>query len=200
VTTGIVRFGARDYDPAMRRWTQKDRSRFGAGYNFFRYANNDPINQVDPTGRDPISAVWGGLELDAAIDSALASAEAVGAAVTGAASAAAGSVGLAGGSAFLLGYQIGQLYNDLNTPTNGDAVNDGLESISHFAKGGRQNVADTGIAAEARAIAAATGKSICEVLAGMYADARCAGDSDRSQKIKTTQKAFGCRGSSGGGP
>ena len=24
VTTGIVRFGARDYDPAMRRWSQKD--------------------------------------------------------------------------------------------------------------------------------------------------------------------------------
>ncbi len=23
VTTGVVRFGARDYDPAMRRWTQK---------------------------------------------------------------------------------------------------------------------------------------------------------------------------------
>ncbi len=31
VTTGIVRFGARDYDPMMRRWTQKDPIRFEGG-------------------------------------------------------------------------------------------------------------------------------------------------------------------------
>jgi RHS repeat-associated protein len=31
VTTGVVRFGARDYDPAMRRWTQKDPIGFAGG-------------------------------------------------------------------------------------------------------------------------------------------------------------------------
>ena len=45
VTTGIVRFGARDYDPAERRWTQKDRLRFGGGEpNIYTYAGDDPIN------------------------------------------------------------------------------------------------------------------------------------------------------------
>jgi len=52
VTTGIVRFGARDYDPAMRRWTQKDPIRFQAlQQNFFVYAGDDPINGIDPSGR-----------------------------------------------------------------------------------------------------------------------------------------------------
>jgi RHS repeat-associated protein len=52
VTTGIVRFGARDYDPAMRRWTQKDPVRFDGGFNIYEYAGDEPINGGDPTGLD----------------------------------------------------------------------------------------------------------------------------------------------------
>jgi RHS repeat-associated protein len=49
--TGIVRFGARDYDPMMARWAQKDPIGFGGGQeNIYVYANSDPVNGGDPNG------------------------------------------------------------------------------------------------------------------------------------------------------
>jgi RHS repeat-associated protein len=42
--------GARDYDPAIGRWTSKDPLRFGGGSNLYVYAGNDPVNFVDVTG------------------------------------------------------------------------------------------------------------------------------------------------------
>ena len=50
---GLVRFGARDYDPTTGRWTTKDVSRFGGGLNFYDYAGLDPVNVVDPDGQVP---------------------------------------------------------------------------------------------------------------------------------------------------
>ncbi len=49
--TGLVRFGARDYDAATGRWTAKDPTGFtGGDANLYRYVGNDPVNLVDPTG------------------------------------------------------------------------------------------------------------------------------------------------------
>jgi RHS repeat-associated protein len=49
--SGLVRFGARDYDPASGRWVQKDPIVFSGGQaNLFVYVTNDPLNLVDPTG------------------------------------------------------------------------------------------------------------------------------------------------------
>ena len=49
--TGLLRFGVRDYDPAVGRWTAKDPIRFAGGQaNFYVYAGNDPINRRDPRG------------------------------------------------------------------------------------------------------------------------------------------------------
>ena len=42
--TKLVRFGARDYDPRVGRWTTKDPIRFAAGVNLYGYALNDPVN------------------------------------------------------------------------------------------------------------------------------------------------------------
>ena len=45
--TGLVRFGARDYDPSVGRWTQKDGAGFAGGRNFYVYAWNDPVDFID---------------------------------------------------------------------------------------------------------------------------------------------------------
>jgi RHS repeat-associated protein len=49
--TGLVRFGARDYDPATGTWTAPDPARFAGGVNLYGYAGADPVNRTDPTGR-----------------------------------------------------------------------------------------------------------------------------------------------------
>jgi RHS repeat-associated protein len=54
VDTGLVRFGARDYDPTIGRWTSKDPIGFEGGLNFYAYCDNDPVNCADPTGNEPI--------------------------------------------------------------------------------------------------------------------------------------------------
>jgi RHS repeat-associated protein len=49
--TGLVRFGARDYDAYAGRWTAKDPILFrGEGSNLYLYVAADPINRFDPDG------------------------------------------------------------------------------------------------------------------------------------------------------
>jgi RHS repeat-associated protein len=49
--TGLVSFGARDYDAEVGRWTAKDPIRFGGHQTgFYAYLGDDPINGVDPSG------------------------------------------------------------------------------------------------------------------------------------------------------
>jgi len=49
--TGLVRFGARDYDPEVGRWTSKDPVRFrGGDTSLYGYTLGDPINFGDPAG------------------------------------------------------------------------------------------------------------------------------------------------------
>jgi len=49
--TGLVRFGARDYDGGTGRWTAKDPIGFGGGdANLYGYVLADPVNGVDPWG------------------------------------------------------------------------------------------------------------------------------------------------------
>lgn len=51
--TRLTRFGARDYDAAVGRWTAKDPVRFAAAEtNLYAYAYNDPNNFVDFNGLD----------------------------------------------------------------------------------------------------------------------------------------------------
>ena len=46
----LVRFGARDYDSQIGRWTAKDPLGLAGGSNLFAYVLNDPINLFDPQG------------------------------------------------------------------------------------------------------------------------------------------------------
>src|SRR5690606_10372195 len=48
--TGLVRFGARDYEPTTGRWTARDPVRFAGGENALVYSTSDPINHTDPLG------------------------------------------------------------------------------------------------------------------------------------------------------
>jgi RHS repeat-associated protein len=52
--TKLVRFGARDYDAEVGRWTAKDPILFrGGDTNLYGYVLNDPINFIDPNGKGP---------------------------------------------------------------------------------------------------------------------------------------------------
>ena len=54
VDTGLVRFGARDYDGGIGRWTAKDPIGFSGGdANLYGYVLADPVNGVDPWGFGP---------------------------------------------------------------------------------------------------------------------------------------------------
>ena len=49
--TGLVRFGYRDYDPDIGRWTAKDPIGFAGGdTDLFGYVLNNPISSIDPAG------------------------------------------------------------------------------------------------------------------------------------------------------
>lgn len=61
--TGLVRFGARDYDPQIGRWTNRDPILFGGGQsNLYLYSYGDPVNYFDPTGHFGVGgALVGGI-------------------------------------------------------------------------------------------------------------------------------------------
>ena len=59
--TGLVRFGARDYDPETGRWLSKDPILFGGlQANLYAYNFNDPVNFIDPKGTNPFLIAIGG--------------------------------------------------------------------------------------------------------------------------------------------
>lgn len=68
--TGLVRYGARDYDAAIGRWLAKDPILIAGGdTNLYAYVTGDPVNFVDPDGHNPL--FWGlmvGLATGAASD------------------------------------------------------------------------------------------------------------------------------------
>ena len=50
--TGLVRFGARDYDAGIGRWLAKDPIKFRGGSNAYAYVHNKPIGRTDRGGLD----------------------------------------------------------------------------------------------------------------------------------------------------
>jgi RHS repeat-associated protein len=56
--TGLLHFGAREYDPETDRWTSKDPIRYAGGdTNLYAYVGNDPVNATDVTGLAGVPAV-----------------------------------------------------------------------------------------------------------------------------------------------
>jgi RHS repeat-associated protein len=55
--TKLVRFGARDYDAQVGRWTTKEPVPFlGGDTNLYAYTENDPVNNLDFNGFEDITA------------------------------------------------------------------------------------------------------------------------------------------------
>ncbi len=59
-TTGLNLTKYRAYNPEVGRWLNQDPIGQRAGPNVYAYAGNDPINQRDPLGTDPLIGVWVG--------------------------------------------------------------------------------------------------------------------------------------------
>ena len=56
--TGLTRFGYRDYDPALGRWTAKDAIDFaGVDVNLYGYVLGDPVSVRDPYGTVSLGTV-----------------------------------------------------------------------------------------------------------------------------------------------
>lgn len=67
--TGLVRFGARDYDAEIGRWLSKDPILFAGGdTNLYGYVLNDPINWIDPTGEVLVAPIIGGALIGGGVD------------------------------------------------------------------------------------------------------------------------------------
>ncbi|MES9894740.1 MAG: RHS repeat-associated core domain-containing protein [Candidatus Thiodiazotropha endolucinida] len=50
-STGLIRFGARDYNPETGKWTSKDPIKFeGNDTNLYAYINGNPVNFTDQSG------------------------------------------------------------------------------------------------------------------------------------------------------
>jgi RHS repeat-associated protein len=156
--TGIVRFGARDYDPRVGRWTSKDPISFAGGFALYGYAAGDPVQFVDPIGANPflafamgVGALTGGL--NAAFAAKTAGASAMDTALAFAGGAAVGSLAgalgfatplglsapLLGGSigfgAGFLGSWLGQAFGDCAFNVNQALVAGGLSAAAGFLGG-----------------------------------------------------------------
>jgi RHS repeat-associated protein len=65
-TNGLYYFRARHYSPTWGRFLQADPIGYGGGNHLYAYVNNDPLNQMDPTGLDTwslglnVNAFFGG--------------------------------------------------------------------------------------------------------------------------------------------
>lgn len=127
--TGLLRFGARDYDPRVGRWTSRDPLGLAGGaINPYVYAGGDPVNFIDPHGTFVLNAAGAAVGAAAGALMAVATGEPIVAGLLGGALAGAFpgggamanlAVGAVSGVATDL---IGRLYRRCESPGSGPGV------------------------------------------------------------------------------
>lgn len=128
--TKLVRFGARDYDPEIGRWTSKDPIRFNGGdANLYGYVLQDPVNGIDPSGKITQAQFNGGLQV---VGGGLQ-------AVFGGAVVVVGNFGAVAGGAFIAGPTLGIAtvpalavtlgISNVSNNIGGNFVNSGIDNI-----------------------------------------------------------------------
>ncbi|MBQ0753246.1 MAG: hypothetical protein KBT87_14495 [Gammaproteobacteria bacterium] len=50
IDTGLIRYGFRDYDSRIGRWTARDPIGLSGGLNVYGYVGQNPLSNVDPSG------------------------------------------------------------------------------------------------------------------------------------------------------
>jgi len=61
-STGLYKYGTRYYNPGFGRWSQQDRL-WGSldnptSLNRYLYVSDDPVNLVDPSGKNAVACVY----------------------------------------------------------------------------------------------------------------------------------------------
>jgi RHS repeat-associated protein len=163
---GMINLRARYYGPGRGRFGTVDpfepgSTRSPLALNRYLYANADPANLLDPSGRSTL-AVYGAISLTRVV---LDTAKIV----------VAGYIAGCGFAFALSAFDV--IDNENSVPV----------IWQWCAKGGKQNI-DNEYSGQAR-----LQPDPCSWLAALYQAARAKGDTKTAQKLKTAQKALGCR-------
>ncbi len=186
--TGLTRFGARDYDAQVGRWTAKDPTLFHGGQpNFYVYAYNDPLNFYDLNGliTDSISTTClnpKGAALCAAIGFGVAKVVS-NTTETVVRHCAENDISLP--DIDISFSRVKSLLRELASP---------ISAPSGLPMSRPGNHADTGIMEEVHAlIASGAATSVCDALDIMFDEAKKAKDKAKMKRINTTRKIKKCR-------
>jgi len=173
--TQLVRFGARDYDAEVGRWTSKDPIGFaGSESNLFSYVFGDPLNWIDPNGQEAATATIGFGFGSGLWDTLVTTTQGMTVGISATGTAVVVGVGLA-----IWPTPVGE---------GSDIVPVEPAQMARPKNSGKNWATE-----EAKSEAQVNGTTPCKELEKMMDRAKCEGNTGKQQDIKQAQKYLGCR-------